>query len=758
MKRLKKALCCLLVLLMAGSVCLLPGWAAPQQATTDATYFNSATLAAADPAVMYDPVSGYYYAYSTDGSVGQTYFGIYRSADMVTWERTGGAIPRNTPQWGNSWFWAPECYYNENTGWYFLFYAARMEKGPKAEAHFGFSNFEEACKVGVAVSRSPEGPFLNIGAQPIDYFPYDPNYDDINLIMPNQNVPPTTLEEGQTAPKGTYLPYIDANVFFDEDGRIFLYFSRNCYRNWVWDPVLEKYLEESNIYCVELTTDWWNDPLAQTVPTVTAEYKNANLSPEDAEGVRKDGFVPVINYAMEPQEWENAHINRVPTNRRWAEGSTTIKYYFDKDGDGTKEPYYYMFYSCNNWENEWYGVGYAVSDNPLGPWNKYDLNPILKLNSDMSGTGHGSLMWSPDGKDIFYAYHGRKGTTGARRLFQDRLTIDETKIDADTGLPTISILQSVNDQPVPSGVAPYTVESESAQVRLEPGASVTVPWKVTSATGAALPLFINDNATDRVVATIADPEIATIQATAKSGTVKGVAPGRTTLRLEYQRKQANGSFVSVTNTVDGQAVPAVLEIPVVVSDVSVSEISEVTYVNEAFQLQITTPVEVTGIKLQNESGSFIGLASLSFELLEGKKVWTITTQVGSAGANRVLKVLTRQAGVYQYSYADVLFTTMKRPAEVKSMLFSQRAAEMNQDVLVTIVTNASANRINILNSNGGKMGKVLLSKTTLPGGDIEWVYSISFGSRGINKEYRAFAGIGEDYNLQQFGTDSITIV
>jgi hypothetical protein len=108
---------------------------------------------------------------------------VYRSADLVTWEKAApGALPVNDPkQWGNTWFRAPEVYYNPRTRLYFLLYAARSDAD--AQAWFGYANFEEPCKIGVAVSRSPAGPFHNIASHPIDYNPYDPAYHDVNLIM-----------------------------------------------------------------------------------------------------------------------------------------------------------------------------------------------------------------------------------------------------------------------------------------------------------------------------------------------------------------------------------------------------------------------------------------------------------------------------------------------------------------------------------------------------------------------------------------------
>jgi Glycosyl hydrolases family 43 len=155
----------------------------PAGTWTDATYFNDAGFAAADPYVMHDPRTGFYYAYSTEGADDGYYFAVYRSADLVTWEKAApGALPVGDPkQWGNTWFWAPEVYYNPRTRLYFLLYAARSDAD--AQAWFGYANFEEPCKIGVAVSRSPAGPFHNIASHPIDYNPYDPAYHDVNLIM-----------------------------------------------------------------------------------------------------------------------------------------------------------------------------------------------------------------------------------------------------------------------------------------------------------------------------------------------------------------------------------------------------------------------------------------------------------------------------------------------------------------------------------------------------------------------------------------------
>ena len=162
----KRLLLCVAVVLCA-AVAPVSARAHPADgARTNATYFNNAALPAADPYVLHDKRSGYYYAYSTDGADPGYYFGVYRSADLATWEKVpGGALPVNDPnQWGNDWFWAPEVYFNPRTRLYYMFYAARSDAN-KAN-WFGYADFEEPSKTGVAVSRSPAGPFHNIANRP----------------------------------------------------------------------------------------------------------------------------------------------------------------------------------------------------------------------------------------------------------------------------------------------------------------------------------------------------------------------------------------------------------------------------------------------------------------------------------------------------------------------------------------------------------------------------------------------------------------
>ncbi len=545
---MRRRLAVLLAIAMFGVVPLTaaPAVASPQGGTpTDATYFNNAALPAADAYVLHDPRSGYYYAYSTTGAYPGYYFAVYRSADLVTWERAApGALPVNDPkQWGNTWFWAPETYYNPHTGLYYMFYAARSDAN--AKRWFGYADYAEPCKIGVAVSRSPAGPFHNISNQPIDYNPYDADYHDVNLIMPNQLKPPATLQQGEKAPLGTYVPQIDPDLLFASNGRIYMYFSRNAYRHWVWDPQLHKYLEQSEIDAVQLTDAWWNDPTGRTMPTIAPAFRGTIHAPGGPAGPRRDGYVRVLDYNHDPQAWENADINDYALShgtlkdRRWEEGPEVLETHL---GGRTR---YYLLYSANNSSTDHYAEGYAVADSPLGTFHKSPSNPILATNPALPefGPGHGGIALSPDGTQYYFVHLGRPQIDAERHLYTDRMVFSTAALDP-WGNPTLSIDESTSDEPIPSGVAPYRFATAPGSETLAPGTSAELSWHVLAASGAALAL---GNPLNRVAVTVADPSIvtATPAAGGSTATLTAHADGHTTITLTYQRLSSTGVYRDV---------------------------------------------------------------------------------------------------------------------------------------------------------------------------------------------------------------------
>ena len=89
---------------------------------------------------------------------------------------------------------------------------------------------------------------------------------------------------------------------------------------------------------------------------------------------------------------------------------------------------YYLTYSANHTRSEDYAVGCAVSDNPMGPFDKVSYNPILKKNDAFNGTGHHSFTTSKDGSEIVCVYHARpRRDTGCPRM----TCVDRARFVAD---------------------------------------------------------------------------------------------------------------------------------------------------------------------------------------------------------------------------------------------------------------------------------------------------------------------------------------
>ena len=320
---------------------------------------NPLSVEFGDPYIL-KASDGNYYMVGTGGvSDG---FKMYTSSDLKTWKDEGRIYQGNSV---NSWnianFWAPELY--ERDGKYYLLFSADWRENPTNE----LENF----RIGVAVASDPTGPYTDLYDRPI----FDPGY-----------------------------PVIDGNLWF-EDGKVYLYYSRCCYKHPVESEIAEwaraknmfDEIEESWVYGVELKPDFSGiigEPTLLLRPPVKMDDQQA--------------------------EWESRSVTSGEVNRRWTEGSFLFK----------NEDTYYIMYSANYFGGKNYAVGYATSNSPLGPFTKADNNPVLQKNIGqggyVTGTGHNSVTLATDGKTRLCVYHGRTTQTGdGRVVFIDPMEITE---------------------------------------------------------------------------------------------------------------------------------------------------------------------------------------------------------------------------------------------------------------------------------------------------------------------------------------------
>jgi beta-xylosidase len=182
--------------------------------------------------------------------------------------------------------------------------------------------------------------------------------------------------------------YIDGHIFIDDDDTPYFYYVKDNYENIVDGNNV------SHIYVQEMSDDLLS-------------------------------LVGEPEFLLEPdQEWEDPN-----GDFQWNEGPFVLK----------NENQYYLMYSANFFASPDYGVGYAVSDNPLGPFEKSESNPILSadLENGISGPGHNSVTIGLDNETLYAVYHihtDPENPSGDRRPAIDRLYFEdgEMKIEGPT--------------------------------------------------------------------------------------------------------------------------------------------------------------------------------------------------------------------------------------------------------------------------------------------------------------------------------------
>jgi Beta-xylosidase len=152
---------------------------------------------------------------------------------------------------------------------------------------------------------------------------------------------------------------IDPHVFVDDNGKSYLYFVRFANGNVT--------------YGAELNDDWMS--------------------------VKENSITPCITQS---QEWE------VVSGTQWpvTEAPAMLKH----------KNLYYLFYTANDFRSPAYNVGYATAPSPLGPFTKYEGNPIIRKTGDLQGTGHCAFVMVGDSLTMYYHAHYSPQQVGPRRI------------------------------------------------------------------------------------------------------------------------------------------------------------------------------------------------------------------------------------------------------------------------------------------------------------------------------------------------------
>ncbi len=256
---------------------------------------------------------------------------------------------------------------------------------------------------------------------------------------PLQNSKVDGLEAPIFQDKNKSFGVLDITVFVDDDGEMYMYYSVACNEN-------------QHIVGVKLNSPYEADWSTYTV-------------------IVEPGALSSSNNILKPLTWE-----------MYRQGTPIVEAPFMVKSGGK----YYMTYSVNACWNKYYNVCYAVSDSPLGVYEKpYQTNgfwtnlllgyPGTNITNSAvygqwggfaSGTGHHCFF--KIGDQYMIGYHAHKTRDNAlnnekyvKRYFAfDYLHFDDNGVPFSNG-PTYSI------QPLPEWISGYKNIAPSAQVTAE---------------------------------------------------------------------------------------------------------------------------------------------------------------------------------------------------------------------------------------------------------------------------------------------------
>ncbi len=181
---------------------------------------------------------------------------------------------------------------------------------------------------------------------------------------------------------------IDNSLYIDDDGKPYLFFDR--------------FNDGLNIWVAELEDDLMT--------------------------IKEESMHPCIHVS---QEWEEVWP-------RVNEGSFVVKH------NGV----YYMTYSANSYESQFYGIGCATATDIMGEWTKYPDNPLLQKPGELVGVGH-SAMFKDKAGEWRIVYHAHKSTTSIhpRNMYISKVGFkkegdtEKLFIDPNYLTPTLSVMK-----------------------------------------------------------------------------------------------------------------------------------------------------------------------------------------------------------------------------------------------------------------------------------------------------------------------------
>jgi hypothetical protein len=374
-----------------------------------------------DPAVFKDGEDYWLVCTSNDAPDA---FPILHSTDLTHWEPKGFVFPQGEePAWAAKGrnmadFWAPEMHRVGDEYW--TAFTARQANN--------------ALAIGLARAPSPIGPWTDNGAPLITGKPVNTTGLGYDPDMPQ-------LSGG----------VIDSHLFIDSDGAKYLFWKDDT--NSIWPRPLAMLLRQhpeliDKLFGTEadrLTAafaaaivPWANvqrpmvrfflmHPLIEAALANWVQVRKALVEFGLAEAILEAMTTPI-------------RAQRIADDGHSLVGESKLVLCNDLDWEGhliegpfvtRQEGRYWLFYAGNDFSTPSYGIGVAVADHVLGPYEKQG-EPLLRSTREWLAPGHASVALGLDGKPqlFFHAFHpGTGGYNAFRALLTTGLKFTRDRVE-----------------------------------------------------------------------------------------------------------------------------------------------------------------------------------------------------------------------------------------------------------------------------------------------------------------------------------------
>ncbi len=336
--------------------------------------------------------------------------------------------------------------------------------------------------------------------------------------------------------------------------------------------------------------------------------------------------------------------------------------------------------------------------------------------------------------DIMLGFDKPGAHKGTHTAYIDDLRIGRYSEDAvapnkDQLISLIELAQSIEDKYTPESTANLNAALEAAIVVRDDAAATQeqVNKAVEDLNAAYIALELDPAKADKSGLKLALDEAKAIDQSryteeSYNALLSAIAAGEEIYNGLYYQEQIDQATADIYNAIED-----LVERYSMISD-------KTSYaVNEAITLTVTTPKDIQEVRITNDHGKLLGMSGFGYDIIDGLKVWTIKTSLGTAG-NRSIYLDVKEDGQWISTGVSVDVLVDSAPiADVRPSFTMASVDKSNVDkyeiFTITAITSTAVDRMALTNENGDAIG--LIGEDYTDDGYVRtWKLRASLGTNG----------------------------